>query len=257
VCSIRQESEHGSHYVFDASVPQSRTSSAPVSYNDGVVTFIAESAEPQDDGSIIRTKYFEDTRPSAERLQKHDWFKVEENIPHYWFPPTQEGPVPVQPGTLEAIKRILSPSKPEQFGLGLDASGWSDIPAADRTIEVTRCWRLQSQNRWRRYCVARDITAQSIDHGPTLHDSVEPTSKAHTVPPGGPWRFPVREDLAKAAREKALGGLDYKTNEVMLMHGLPAASVHGVITNGLNPRMAGMDFTCSRLHRESLSRRAS
>ena len=251
---------YGDHYVFESEAepqPWDAESSgyAPVTGNadkcnspPGTLTSVYAplTAAPQPfiamtpaSTPIKATVYFEDTRRTAYKLQQNDWFKLDEALPRNWDPPGQDGSVVVEPTTLHAIQRMLTPATPEQFGLGFDASGWSDIPAAQRNIEVVRCWRLQHPQLWKAYRQNREMVAHDFDRGPTLHDSIEPNSNAHTAPPGGPWRFSVRDEVAAAARDACLGGLDHKTNEVMLMHGLPAASVHGVISTGLNPRKAG------------------
>ena len=256
LCEHQRPDQYGDHCVFESETDYWNAESmstvasrpTPVAPGTGTLTsadtidsnapipFIAMT--PASETTKAQT-FFEDTRRTAYGLQQHKWFKLDEALPRNWDPPGQVGHVVVEPTTLHAIQRMLTPATPEQFGVGFDASGWSDIPAAQRNIEVVRCWRLQHPPQWKAYRQNRDLVAQDFDRGPTLHDSIEPSSNAHTAPPGGPWRFPVRDEVAAAACDACLGGLDHKTNEVMLMHGLPAASVHGVISTGLNPRRAG------------------
>ena len=211
--------------------------------------FLASSASSEFSGA--KTEYFRCLRPTAEEVLVDPYFTSEGSMPTHWkrikgkFPSIV--PVAADTPTMETIKRMVAPARPSELGVGRDAlaqRAWQQVPRekaidpSKRNIEVVRCWKLQNEQLWNAYHARKDMVDKDLIGGPPLHPSVEGT-KPHTVPPGGPWQFGVRDGLAAGACEASVGSVDSSVNEVMLLHGLPAAAVGPVMEKGLEPRLAG------------------
>ena len=198
-----------------------------------------------------KKEYFRCLRPTAEQVLMDPYFTSDKSMPAHWKKERGRFPkiVPVAADSLAmgAIKRMVAPARPSELGVGRDAQAqraWQQVPReraihpSKRNIEVVRCWKLQNEQLWNAYHAKKEMVDKDLIDGPPLHPSVEGT-KPHTVPAGGPWQFGVRDALAAGARETSVGAVDSSVNEVMLIHGLPAAAVGPVMETGLEPRLAG------------------
>lgn len=203
-------------------------------------------------------------RPSArEVLEQESGFfaRAAADQPSWWSGHAQSRyAVPVtDPETLDRLRSLVEPTKPDEFGLGLDkGAGWEQMgfereldastgqrgplripadcshaePGSTPSVEMVRAWRLQNKRVWQRYDAGVGRVSDSITRGPPLDNL-----------PMRPDKMNLPQPLQDVKDQGFCAGQDDRArqdvNETFLMHGIPKQTLLKVMTNGLNEHFAG------------------
>ena len=179
------------------------------------------------------------------------WWSISEHANgHGWASPVTDGE------TWTRLKALIEPTRPDEFGLGLDqGEGWKRmgfvrkskdgplripaghpdaVPGSKPSVEMVKAWRMQNLRVWQRYDAGVARVSDSISRGPALYGDDLPTTP-------DTLNLPPQLQLAKR-RGFCIDGEDAArkdVNETFLMHGIPKQNLVKVMTNGLHEHFSG------------------
>lgn len=171
-------------------------------------------------------------RPAAHQLLSIqggcEYFsKADTELPYYWE--SQEGLTEItDQSTLASIWQTLEPTRPAEFGFGIDAGkDWTNLGLGDpqmRNVKLTKAWRVQNGAVWRNYMSGVETIAGNISHGPPIDSDELPVHNLQKI---------AIRDMVDHAAEKGFrpdGGDRARrdVNETFLLHGLPKTTLHKV-----------------------------